>query len=198
MKTPLPFLALAVVLLCCPTRGAAAETILGEWVGLERSNDGLGLAKTYAKDGTVQASYGALLDYRYNLAGKKLVLSAPPQAATVFYVELKGATLVLADLAGNRRKLTRISGATKAGIIGKWTGEHLSGRKQIMHFTEARNCYVSVPIQTKKGTYSIKGDILTENFTGKKPAKLQWHIVNDALTITSPSKDRAEIYRRKE
>ena len=199
MKRVRLYLVLAAVLLVAPAIAGAAESIVGEWLALDRTRDGLGVARTYTGDGSVQASHGSLIDYRYNLAGKKLVLSAPPREATVLYVEIKGAQLTLTDISGNQQKLTRISGDSKSGIIGKWTGDHHTGRKQIMHFTEARNCYVSVPIVSEKGSYSIKGDTLTETFKGKRgTGRWQWEIYNDVLTLTGLDKDEKERYRRKE
>lgn len=198
MKRQSLYLALAAVCLFCPAIGAAAESILGEWIALKRTKEGLGLEKIYTKGGGVQATHGEINTYRYNLAGKKLVLSAPPKEAMVLYVDIKGATLTLTDISGNRQKLTRVSGSPKSGIIGKWTGDHHTGRKQFMHFTESRNCYVSVPIVTSKGTYKIKADNLTEKFKGKKPEEWQWAIVNDTLTLSRPDNTDTDMYRRKE
>jgi len=191
------YLVLAAVTIVCPAIAAASGAIFGEWLALERK-DGLGVAKTYTQNGGVQATYGALIDYRYKLAGKKLVLSSPPNEAIVRYVEINAAKLILTDLSGNRQKFTRISGDVRSGIIGKWTGDHHTGRKQVMHFTAAKNCYVSVPIVTEKGSYSLKADTLTEKISGKRTENWQCSIDNDVLTLTSPGKDKSEQYRRKE
>lgn len=199
MKRQSLYLALAAVLIICPAIAAGAESILGEWLALERTRDGLGVTKTYTKGGSVEATYGSLIDYRYNLAGKKLILSAPPKEPFVLYVEIKGSKLTLTDISGNKQKLTRVSGNQQSGIIGKWSGDHHAGKKQVMHFTASRNCYVSVPIVTEKGSYNIKGDNLTERFKGKRgERKWQWTIDYDILSITSRTKDESEKYRRKE
>lgn len=199
MKRRLVNLVLATIFIAgSPLIGKASESIVGEWLPLERTGDGLGVAKTYGKDGSVQASYGALSNYRYNLVGEKLILSSPPQEPSVFYIDLKGSSLILADISGNRQKLTRLSGDGKSGIVGKWSGDHHTGRNQIMHFTDGRNCYVSVPIVTEKGTYIVKGDNLTETFKGKKAERWKWEIHNDVLSMASQTKDRGERFRRKE
>jgi hypothetical protein len=191
-------LTLVAVLIICSGAETKAASILGEWVALVRTKEGLGLSKTYTKDGTVQVIYGALHEYRYNLAGKKLVISSPPQEPSVLYVELKSSKLILTDIAGNKQKLTRVSGSEKSGIVGKWSGDHHTGRKQVLHFTASRNCYISVPIITENKSYTIKADKLTETFKGKKTEEWQWAIDEDILTLSNITKETSEKYRRKE
>lgn len=198
MKRQLLHLALAAFLIFCPAIGAATESILGEWIAMEKTKDGLGVVKAYTKDGNVQATYGALIDYRYTLAGKKLTLSSPPKEPAVLYIEMKGPKLILTDISGNKQKLTRVAGNQKSGIIGKWAGDHHTGQKQVMHFTASKKCYISVPILTQKGTYNIKANNLTETFKNKGTEKLQWAIDNEILLITSRAKNISEKYKRKE
>lgn len=201
MKRRSLYLAMAILLVTPPAL-AAAESILGEWVAVERSKEGLGSEKTYGKDGSVLSTHGSLVVYRYNLTGKKLLLSAPGKEPEVYHIELNGASLILKDLAENRQKLTRIAGGGKAGIVGKWRtehrGDHRTGERRIMHFTAARNCYLSVPIVSIKGKYLLAGDTITETYKGREAEKGTWSINEDVLTITSLGEGKAERYKRRE
>jgi hypothetical protein len=190
---------MAIVLLLMPALSYSADSILGEWISVERTKGGLGAAKNYSKDGSVQATFGALVDFKYKLNGKKLTLSLPqvPEATDIVQnFEIKGSKLILTDETGNKQELTRISGDAKTGLLGKWTGDHYTGAKQILHFTAAQNCYLAVPMISADGTYFIMGDILSETYKDKGSQNYQWAIQDSVLTLTD-SQGKTEKYMRK-
>ncbi len=196
MKRQWLYFVIVVVLAITPALSIAADSILGEWISVERSKGGLGAAKNYNKDGTVQATFGALVDFKYKVTGKKITLSFPEADDIVQKFEIKDSKLVLTDATGNKQELTRISDDAITGLLGKWTGVHYTGAKQILHFTAAHNCYLAVPMISADGTYIIMGDILTESYKDKGSQNYKWTIRDNVLILTD-GQGKTEKYMRK-
>lgn len=198
MKKQLHFLLLIFIILAWGTPICAQSSIVGEWISVERSKGGLGSAKTYIADNTVQATFGALVDFKYKLDGNKITLSFPGADDIVQKIEIKDTKMILTfETTGGKQELTRIGGDPKSGIIGKWTGDHYTGGKQILHFTTSNNCYLSVPMISAKGSYQIKDDTLRESFEGQKKAEWKWAIQDNVLTLTDKKQGKTEKYMRK-
>lgn len=178
--------------------GIANELLLGDWRSVVRSKGGLGSAKAYKSDGIVYVTYGALVDFKYTLQGNMLIFSFPDADDIVQTVEVQDTKLTLIDQAGNKEELTRAEGDPKAGIIGKWTGDHYTGQKQTLHFTASKNCYLSVPMIFAKGKYQVKGNTLIESYEGKDDYVWIWSIQEDVLTLTSTKNEKVEKYKRKQ
>jgi len=182
-----------------PGLSAAADSILGEWISAESTKGGLGAAKNYSKDGSVQTSFGALVDFKYKLDEKKLTLSLPqePEASDIVQTfKIDGDKLTLTDDSGNKQELTHMPGAGNSGIIGKWTGDHYTGSKQILHFTKEQNCYLAVPMISEDGTYTIMGDVLSESYKDKGTKHYKWTI-QDGVLILNDSQGKTGKYKRK-
>lgn len=198
MKKQLYFLLFILVILAWCTPIGAESPIVGEWVSVERTKGGLGSAKNYTADNVVQATFGALVDFKYKLDGNKLTLSFPGADDIVQKMEIKDTKLFLTfETTGDKQELTRIAGDSKSGIVGKWRGDHYTGQKQILHFTTSKNCYLSVPMIKAKGTYQIKGDNLTESLEGQNKAEWKWAIHDNVLTLTDNNQGKTEKYMRK-
>lgn len=177
---------LLLTIITAVTLNAAESPILGEWISVERTKGGLGSARNFAADGVVQATFGAFVDFQYKLDGNKLTLTlVMPGGAPdiVQQVEIKDATMTIAMGTQEKQELTRIAGTPQSGIIGKWTGNHYAGGKQILQFTPSNNCYFSLPMKSTKGTYQINGDKLIEVFGGQNKTEWIWSIDNDVLTL---------------
>jgi len=197
MKRQLAYFVIAFVLAIFPGVSIAEDSILGEWISVQRTKGGLGSAKTYNREGIVNGTFGALVDFTYKITGNKLTLSFPDAADIVQNFQIHDSKLTLTDGSGNKQELTRISDDAKAGIIGKWIGDHYTGQKQILHFTASENCYLAVPMVSAKGSYQIKGDTLTESFEGKGKQDWKWSIKDNVLTLTDVTQDKSEKYMRK-
>jgi hypothetical protein len=53
-----------------------------------------------------------------------------------------------------------------------------------------------VPFESIKGSYQIKGDLLTESFEGKSKLEWKWLIKNNELILTD-AQGKSERYMRK-
>jgi hypothetical protein len=199
IKRQMVNLVITMVLIITPSLSVAANSLLGEWISVERSKGGLGAAKNYTQDGNVRATFGALVDFKYKIVGKKLTLSLPqvPKATDIVQTfQINGDKLTLTDDTGNKQELTRMPGAGNSGIIGKWTGDHYTGAKQILHFTKEQNCYLAVPMISADGTYTIMGDVLSESYKDKGSQHYKWAIQDGVLTLND-SQGKTEKYMRK-
>jgi len=139
---------------------ADENPILGEWVSAKRTAGGLGGSKYYKQDGTVIATFGALIDYKYKLTGNILSLyNQEGELSSEEEFKISGSNLFLKNVKTSKeQKLERYDGDHKNGIIGKWIGENDTGKKWCFHFTENMNCYFSVPLAQVQGQYRFYGD----------------------------------------
>jgi len=176
----------------------AQDTPIGEWVPVSTSRGGLGGTRAFDTNGVASVGFGAVLNLKYKVDNGKLILTGencplPPQTFTI-----AGDTLTLIDPKSEKKqKLTRVKNSVGEGIIGKWTGDHYTGTKQVMHFTTNMNCYFSVPMMSLTGTFSINRDILTMENPKKGKTEWNWEIVDDVLTMTRIGGTKVEKYKRK-
>jgi hypothetical protein len=197
MKRLLTYFAIAFVIAIFPAISRAENPILGEWISVQRTKGGLGSAKVYTREGIVTGTFGALVDFTYKATGNQVTLSLPGADDIVQTFQIDGTKLILTDVSGNKQELIRMSGDAKSGIIGKWIGDHYTGKKQILHFTELNNCYLAVPMVSAKGSYQIKGDMVTEAFEGKGKQEWKWAIKDNVLILMDNTQGKSEKYMRK-
>ena len=196
MSKPYALFAIVVAVAISPTVSIGENSLLGEWLSVQRSTGGLGSTKSYSREGVVTGTYGALVDFTYKVAGGKLTLSFSGEPAVVQNFQIEGSKLILTDSSGRKQELNRLSGNAESGIVGQWTGDYYTGQKQILHFTDSGNLYLSVPMVSTKGSYEINGDLLTESFEGKGKKEWKWVIKDNVLTLTDAA-GKSETYMRK-
>lgn len=176
----------------------AEDSLIGEWVALSTSRTGLGGTRTYETNGIVSIGFGALLGFNYKLDGAKLIFSGENCSLAPQNFNVAENILTLTDpQTGKEQKLTRVKGSEGEGIVGKWTGDHYTAAKQVMHFTTNMNCYFSVPMLSSVGSFSLEGDMLTEEFPEQGKSKWKWEIKEDILTLTETDASKTEKYKRK-
>jgi len=188
----------ALACLCLlPGLSVAQDTPIGEWVPVSTSRGGLGGTRAYDTNGVVSVGFGAVLNLKYKLDDGKLSIMGencplPPQTFTI-----AGDTLTLTNPKSEKeQKLTRVKNSGGDGIVGKWTGDHYTGAKQVMHFTTNMNCYFSVPIISLTGYFSLDGNKLTEEFPKKGKTEWKWEVKDDVLTMTKTDGSKTEKYKR--
>lgn len=98
---------------------------------------------------------------------------------------------------GKKQKLTRVQGDPLSNILGKWVGDHYTGSKQCMHFTQGLNCYFSVPFGQAQGTYKVNGDTYIEESAEKGKTEWKISIRGDLLTLTKTDGSKIEEYKKK-
>ena len=173
------------------------SSIEGEWISINKSIGGLGITREYRGDGVTRIAFGAMLNLKYTTKGKSLIISdAEGNVIQKHKFTISDNTLTLKGKL--KQVLSRIDGEANTGIIGKWIGKHDTGDKQIMHFTKNMNYYYSVPMATRDGKYSIKGDTLFEEWPGKnRNAEYSWKIKDNILTLIVSDGSKTEQYEMK-
>ena len=173
------------------------DPITGVWVSVQRSRGELGGTKTYDREGNITATYGALVEFKYEISGNKIIMSFPGEPDLYLSFQLNGNKLTLIDDSGNSQELSRLSADAAFEIIGKWTGKHYTGAQQILQFTKSNDCYLSVPMISEDGSYLIKGNVLLERFNGKGEKEWEWSI-EDSVLVLRDSSGKREMYSRRE
>ncbi len=161
--------------------------IVGEWFPLNTSKGGLGAGYTFNEDGKFITNFGAFVALKYILEGDTLISIFPGTPELKTKIEIKSTKLIFSNK-GENTELTRIGGDINAGIIGKWTGEHSSGSKQIIDFTTTQKEYLSVPMRTQKGTYEMSGNII--ELLGETKSSYKWSVVGDSLTLQAIANEK--------
>lgn len=191
------FFAITACLFTATNMSAQNETnqqenqVVGEWFPLTTSRGGLGTAISLTKDGTVNNVYGAYVAYEYKFESDTLTFKFPDSP------EIKNKTTVDKSKLSIQNKDTKIefirtSNNPNSGIIGTWEGKHYSGVKQIVTYAASQKAYLSVPMNSKKETYKIKGD--TIEFVGTSPKIFKWAINSNVLTLISMDNDKIFNY----
>lgn len=178
---------------------AGDNPLIGEWVSTVRSKGGLGGSRYFSADGTVIVTYGALIDLKYKTTGNILSLyNENKELVTEHEFMFSGTNLLLKEVTtGREDKLTRVEGESVHNIIGKWVGDHYTGGKKCMHFTEGQNCYFSVPFFQGKAKYKVDGDAYVEESVEKGLTEWKVSIEGDLLILTKKDGSKLEEYRKK-
>ncbi len=165
--------------------------ILGEWFPLNISKGGIGNGLTFTVDGKFNSITGAFIIFKYKLEGDTLISISPDSDREGKQkIEITDTKLIISNEA-TQSELTRISGDSNSGIIGKWTGNHYTGSKQTMYFTTNQNEYFTLPMSSEEGTYKINDSII-ELSVRKINKSFQWSVDGDTLTLKEIDADMPE------
>jgi len=176
------------------------ELILGEWVSDSRTKGGLGGAKFYSADGTLIITFGALVDFTYKVEGNILsIYSLENDLIKKQEISYVGEEIILKTLGTNiEEKLSRVDGDDDQTIVGKWEGSlHNTEAKQILHFTDTGNFYLSVPFASVTGKYQVNKHTLIETIEGKDPSEWRWRFGDNTLILEKTDGSKIERYIRK-
>lgn len=162
------------------------NSIIGEWFPVDTSAGGIGSGFEFFDDGKYTQISGAYLILKYDVEGDTLTTYFPDEPSIEQKMDINGDKMRLIDRDGNIEELSRISGGLENGIVGKWTGDHYTGGKQIIVFTESQNEYFSVPMYSSSGMYEVLGDtIMLYGDEDNSTSKFQWSVSDNKLTITT-------------
>lgn len=149
-----------------PAGGAAVTTstpnLAGTWDAITRSYSGIGATTILSPDSTFSLVVGAMVDFKYKIDGKKIILFSnepgrPPDTQGLRFVD--GSPVFSGN--GCSRKLKRLDAAsTDSGLIGKWQSMHMTGVPAYEEYTADGLARLRVPIQVLKGSFSIKGNTI--------------------------------------
>lgn len=127
------------------TRPAVADDdVAGIWSSLTRTKGGLGPQWIFTKDGKVTHTFGALVDFKYEIEGSqmKMTLLAPDQSLTkevsTKEFSIDGDTMIENPKVPDRKQIMKRTGKpykNSPSIVGEWTYEHYTGGPAIMRYS---------------------------------------------------------------
>src|SRR4030066_868155 len=169
------------------------DSVVGIWSSASRTKGGLGSQWIFAKDGNVTHTFGALVDFKYEVNGSqiKMILLAPDHSVSkeVAVVEflIDGDTLIVNPQIPERKQVMKRDGEPYKDappIVGDWTYTHYTGGPALMRYSRAGIVQLSVPIQTHTGTYKINQGTLAIALRDQKPVHSKYRREKDSLVLT--------------
>jgi len=184
---------LAWLILLSSSPAVANDDVAGMWSSSSRTKGGLGAQWTFTEDGKAAYSFGALVDFKYEINGGllKMMLLAPDGSDTKEIVtqvfSINGDILTENPKIPDRKQVMKRTGKPYKGahqIIGEWTYKHYTGGTALMRYSRIGIAQLSVPFQTLAGTYRTNQGALTITPNGQKAVSYKFKREKDLLVLT--------------
>jgi hypothetical protein len=188
---------LAFALLCLGGRRAfaapqATDDVTGVWSAQVRTKGGLGSQHIFTAAGDITSTFGALVDFRYEIDGSRLKLTSlnpgDPQPPTPVIQDftIDGNTLTVVIGGAPAQTMTRVGApyGDAHPIIGDWSFTHYTGQPAWARYARTGITQLTVPFQTFKGTYRVADGMMHIQFAGIPPIALTIKRDGDVLTTT--------------
>lgn len=182
----------ALLWLICST-SYASDDIAGMWSSQSRTKGGLGSQWVLSNDGEATYTFGALVDFRYEVKGNKITMTlldsgqVVTKEVSVDEFKIEGDTLTINPNDPNKKQAMKRVGQQYPGanpIVGEWAYKHYTGGPAYMRYSRAGVVELSVPFQSFPGKYRISKNVITFELQDKKPINSKFHHENMVLTIT--------------
>ena len=179
-------------------------SIVGKWVSIKRSKGGLGGAYIFGKDESMAVLYGAIIDYKYKITGKKIFETYPNETQTTSYFSINGKTLTLEKIDSQdstsecKLEMKRLGNNADhpKSVIGKWTYKHKTGAWTVQEYTADGKAQLCVPLVTEVGKYHLINNELLIELKGKEKISREIRIDGNRLVFLSGDGHSEEIYKK--
>jgi hypothetical protein len=180
----------------------SSSSIVGRWRSLETSRGRLGAMYEFRSDGTIDLSYGAIVESPWRIENNQLVL--PP--ATVDGDEQKFTLQWLSDsklklkTEASVTELTRVGDRSHADqpLVGEWI-EH---REEAGHDWEAHwlfypnsKALLLIPFKIQHASYTISGSVIHLKLAGIR-SENTFEVKDNVLTFSDPEGGHEDRYAR--
>jgi hypothetical protein len=178
---------------------AADDGVAGIWSSVGRTKGGLGTQWTFGPGGSAVYTFGAVVDFRYEISGNKVTTTlvqpdgtaAPDSETGTFLVE--GDTLTMNPDRPERQQMTRTPASPgKSGLVGEWTYKHYTGGPAFMRYSSNGAAQLVVPMKTSEGSYRLESAGGSIALGGQQYGLL---LRNDSLVVRDP-RGRESAYKR--
>ena len=196
------FLACLTLLSSFPA--VADDDVVGMWSSLSRTKGGLGPQWVFTKDGNVTHTFGALVDFKYEVNGSqiKMTLLAPDRSLTkevsTQEFSIDGDTMTENPRTPDRKQTMKRTGKSYKDahpIVGEWTYKHYTGGPALMRYSRADVVQLSVPFQTLTGTYRTNQGTLTITMRDQQPASYKFKRERDLLVLSDGEGKESKFLR---
>jgi hypothetical protein len=197
-------LLLAGLTLLTQSPALADDEVVGMWSSLSRTKGGLGPQWIFTKDGNVTHTFGALVDFKYEVKGNsiKMTLLAPDGSVTkevsTHEFSIDGDTLTENPRTLDQKQvMKRTSKPFKDThpIVGEWTYKHYTGGPALMRYSRTGIVQLSVPFQALTGTYRTNQGTLTITPSDQKPVSYKYKRERDSLVLTDGEGNESKFLR---
>lgn len=183
----------------------ADESISGLWSSVARTKGGLGRQWQFSTNGNATATFGAVVNFHYEVQGDKLRMrlagsSADPSAEeSVQSYNLHGDELIIRPANAKERQVMKRVGIARKGtdpIVGEWEFKHYTGGMATFRYGRNKNALLSVPMQSATGAYRVQGNMLSVRFPGKPQYFRRIRQTDGRLILLATTKEPEEVYER--
>jgi hypothetical protein len=204
MNTLARVLCLGSLALLSSFPAVADDDVVGIWSSSSRTKGGLGPQWIFFKDGNVTHSFGALVDFKYEINGSqiKMTLLAPDRSLTkevsAQEFSIDGDTLTENPLTPDRKQVMKRTGKPYKDahpIIGEWTYKHYTGGPALMRYSRTGVVQLSVPFQSLTGTYRTNHGTLTITLRDQQPTSYKFKRERDLLILTDGEGKESKFLR---
>ncbi len=191
-----------VSLSVCPA--VADDGLVGMWSSSSRTKGGLAPQWIFSKDGNATHTFGALVDFKYEVNGSQIkqVLLGPDGAetkeASVSEFMIDGNTLTMNPRTPDRKQvMKRVGKPNKSAhpIVGEWTYTHYTGGPAQMRYSRSGIVQLSVPFQTVSGIYRTNQATLSITLRDQQPMNLKFRREKDFLVLTDGDAKESKYQR---
>lgn len=175
-----------------PFSVSAEDGVFEIWSSVARTKGGLGSQWVFTKDGKVTHTFGALVDFKYEITGNRIktTFDIPDQSKDEVVEEefvLDGETLTLNPKEPDRKQVMKRIGkphSSSHAIVGDWTYTHYTGGPALMRYSRNGVVQLSVPFRTTEGAYRITHGTLHVAFSDQKPFSGKIRRENNLLILS--------------
>lgn len=198
-----PLLLICLTLLSA-SQAIAGDDIAGMWSSSSRTKGGLGPQWVFTKDGNVAYTFGALVDFKYEVNGGqiKMLLLTPDGSVTKETVtqefSINGDTLTENPQTPDRKQIMKRIGKPYKDahpIVGEWTYKHYTGGPALMRYSRSGIAQLRVPFQTLTGTYRTNRGTLTITPNDQRPVSYKFKRERDSLVLTDEEGKESKFLR---
>lgn len=174
--------------------------IVGKWAADSRTKGGLGAMLIFAGDRTVTFTFGAIVDFKYQIEGQTIKMAFPDSTEQVTEpYEIFGDKLIANPADPKKREERTRIGVAKPGappIAGLWTFKHYTGGIATMHYRSGGLGQLCVPMKTFKGHYKLQAQELTMEFEGQPTSKRKIEFSGDHLLLQPTGTEPGQKFTR--
>lgn len=189
----------------CATCLAEQNIIVGKWAADSRSKGGLGALYVFSENGIATYSFGALVDFDYQVNNNTLKYTfknpdtgqSESEPAEAFFLT---PTQLIINPSDPQKKtvMTRVGSAVAGqnSIVGNWSFKHPSGVDAIMQYGKSGGAFLHVEMLVFKGPYKLSGQELTVQLEGRPTTTRKFKLEGSRLILEATADRKEEKFTR--
>lgn len=184
---------------------AQDNTIVGKWAAESRSKGGLGAMFVFSENGTANYSFGALIDFDYQVKNNtlKYTFKNPDtgqleSGPTEEFFLTPNKLIINPSDPQKKTEMTRVGSAIAGqnSIVGSWSFNHPSGGDAVMQYSKSGRALLHVQMKVFKGTYQLSSQELTIRFEGRPTTTQKIKLESNRLVLEATADRKEEEFTR--